>query len=171
MNNLLSHLPYVKIYLDDILIFSPNAEVHFEHVKTVLLSIKNAGVSINLEKSIFGNHEVEYLGHKISAKGIQPLERGIENLKKCIHPKNVKQLQKLLGCINWLRPFIKDLSIRILPLTDLLKNKQSNSPIHWNSELQKIVDSTIAELNSHPVIFPPNWPSRTNSTLTPLKEE
>lgn len=40
--------------------------------------------------------------------------------------KNKKQLQKLLGIINWYRPFISNLSSKISHLYEKLNNKNSN---------------------------------------------
>ena len=50
MNQLLGHLSYVKLYLDDILIASKNEK---EHIKEVFDILIKSGASINLEKSSF----------------------------------------------------------------------------------------------------------------------
>jgi hypothetical protein len=39
MNKMLAHLPFVAVYMDDILVFSKSEEEHHQHLKTVL-SIK-----------------------------------------------------------------------------------------------------------------------------------
>jgi len=51
------------IYLDDVVIFSAYAEQHVKDVDVVLTRLREAGVTLNLEKCIWFSDEVEYLGH------------------------------------------------------------------------------------------------------------
>jgi len=51
------------VYLDDVIIFSSNAEQHVKDVETVLHCLSEAGVTLNLEKCTWFSDEVEYLGH------------------------------------------------------------------------------------------------------------
>ena len=103
---LLEGLDFVKIFLDDILIFSKTVKEHQTHVEIVCDRLKKAGATISLEKSKFCLKEIEYLGHVINATGIKPLDRGIDKLELIKPPTTVKQLQRLLELLNWFRPFI-----------------------------------------------------------------
>lgn len=71
MLNIFEGLPYVKIFLDDILIHSNNRNDHESHVKHVLLKLKEIGASINFDKSCFFKTEVKYLGSIINEHGIK----------------------------------------------------------------------------------------------------
>jgi Reverse transcriptase (RNA-dependent DNA polymerase) len=59
-------------YLDDVLIAS-TPEGHVSAVRAVLEKLKESGLVLNLEKCEFGKSEVNFLGHKISAAGVEPL--------------------------------------------------------------------------------------------------
>ncbi|KAG0440785.1 Retrovirus-related Pol polyprotein from transposon [Dictyocoela muelleri] len=53
MNELLNHLPYVKVYIDDILIHSEDEEKHCDHINEVLKLLHENGLSINFDKCKF----------------------------------------------------------------------------------------------------------------------
>ncbi|GBG75655.1 hypothetical protein CBR_g20282 [Chara braunii] len=63
---------FVVVYLDDILIFSRSMEKHVKHLEEVLQVLKDAQLHLNLEKSEFGRDSVIYLGHQMSASGLEP---------------------------------------------------------------------------------------------------
>jgi putative transposase len=62
MTDIFSDLPFVKIFVDDILIFSRSEEEHYDHVLQVLQRCRDENLSINFEKSSFKKKEVNTLG-------------------------------------------------------------------------------------------------------------
>lgn len=97
MVNVLGHLEYVKIYLDDVLIASETESQHVEHVNNVLKKLNTNGFAISVEKSTYGKTEVKFLGRLISENGTKAyleIKLSIANLK---WPKTLKQLQKRIG--------------------------------------------------------------------------
>ena len=66
MQNTLAHLSmYSSAYIDDILIYSKNWEDHLDHIEAVLLALREAGLTANPDKCVWGAKSLEYLGHKI----------------------------------------------------------------------------------------------------------
>jgi hypothetical protein len=59
---MLREFKFLKIFLDDVLIFSPRKTTHLDHLTKVRENFKKEGVSINYEKSHFVKEEVTYLG-------------------------------------------------------------------------------------------------------------
>ena len=57
---------FVIVYLDDILIFSKTKEEHLEHIDMVLRRLHEEKLVINLEKCLFMQEELTYLGFVIS---------------------------------------------------------------------------------------------------------
>lgn len=53
MAELFAEFSFVKIFLDDILVFSQTREEHYEHLEQILEIIKNNNIAINIEKSVF----------------------------------------------------------------------------------------------------------------------
>jgi transposase InsO family protein len=143
MNDLLGHLPFVNIFVDDIFIFSPSISEHQSHLLQILEIFKANNIIINLEKSSFFQKEVKYLGHIITQDGIKPDTSRIETFRKNPMPKTGKQLLKLLGYLNWFRPFIRDLSPRIASLTS---KTSKNIPFNWTPEDSHLVNTIFNEI-------------------------
>src|SRR3954471_11768850 len=61
---------FVVVYLDDILIYSKNEEEHAEHLRLVLMKLREHHLYAKFTKCEFWIPEVTYLGHVISAKFI-----------------------------------------------------------------------------------------------------
>jgi len=73
LGNQFKHLPYVLIYVDDILIITKGSyDQHLKAVETVLCILRKCGMQINPDKSYFCKQEVEYLGYIINRQGIAP---------------------------------------------------------------------------------------------------
>ncbi|KRH92446.1 putative LTR retrotransposon [Pseudoloma neurophilia] len=61
---------FVKIFLDDILIFSRTQEEHATHVLAVLEKLREHGGTFNVNKSKFFKNQITYLGKIIDENGI-----------------------------------------------------------------------------------------------------
>lgn len=153
MINLLGHLEYVKIFLDDILVHSRNEKEHYTHLREIFLIFKNNKISINWNKSKFLQTSVNYLGMEISDKGIKADESSIKKLSNInTTPKTLKELRQILGLLNWFRPYVINLSGMLSDLTDKLKG---NNRFYWTKEetnkITKII-STVSEnlMLTHP---------------------
>lgn len=110
---------WLIIYIDDILIYSRNQEEHDKHVKEVIRRLKENGLFANAEKCDFNKQKIEYLGHFV---GNGQLEMDPEKVKAVMDwpaPKNVKEVQQLLGFANFYRRFIDGYSSIVKPLTRL----------------------------------------------------
>jgi hypothetical protein len=68
-------------------------------------------------------------------------------------PLNKKELQSLIGKINFIRRFISNLSERIQPFTPLLK-LNANQKFVWGEEQQKALDNVKQHLKSPPILTP-----------------
>ena len=121
MNDMLSHLPFCVVYLDDILIFSKSPQEHVQHVAAVLQELEKNQFLIKLKKCDFFKQELLYLGHIISADGIKPDPKKVEAVKNFPKPTTVQTLKSFLGMVNWFHRSIKDLAKVASPLTDLLQ--------------------------------------------------
>eukprot|EP00957_Ditylum_brightwellii_P064977 4929199-Ditylum_brightwellii.AAC.1 len=72
-----------------------------------------------MEKSFFGQKEVEYLGYWITREGIIPLPKKVSAIHEIEPPKNKKQLRRLIGIINFYRYTWKGGAEKLAPLTVL----------------------------------------------------
>lgn len=60
---------FILVFFDDILIYSPNWNMHLEHVKKAFEILRHHTFFLKLKKCAFGQQELEYLGHIVTAQG------------------------------------------------------------------------------------------------------
>jgi Reverse transcriptase (RNA-dependent DNA polymerase) len=73
MDKILVGLSYCFVYLDDILIASKDMAQHREHLRAVLSRLRDNGL-IHSKKCVFAAASLDFLGHRVSADGVSPLE-------------------------------------------------------------------------------------------------
>lgn len=109
------------VYLDDITIYSKNANEHLSHLKQVFEKFREYEIYLNPTKSIFAVHEGKLLGHIVSKDGITIDPERVKAIIELPLPNHKKGLQSFLGRINFLRRFIPDVANLLQPLTTMLK--------------------------------------------------
>ena len=75
METSLQGIPGVCVYLDDILV---TGRTTAEHLDAVLGRLQEAGMRVKEKKCAYLLPSVEYLGHVISAEGLQTAESKVE---------------------------------------------------------------------------------------------
>lgn len=133
INNVLrAHLDRTVVaYLDDILVYSRTLEEHKIHVKEVLECLRQADLQLKPEKCEWHKEEVEFLGFTVGRHGVKMSETKVQVVKDWPTPKTVKNIQEFLGFVNFNRRFIKDYSLKALPLTKLTRK---DTPFKWEKE-------------------------------------
>lgn len=155
VNKLLKNMDdYAAAYLDDILIFSNSWKEHLDHIRKVFQRIKDAGLTLNSGKCVFGVAEVDYLGHHIGLGKVQPRENKVIALLNYSRPTNKKQLQAFLGLAGFYRKYIPHYSHITAILTDLLKQ---GAKFTWSEEAQQTFLDIKSRLVSRPILHPPNF--------------
>ena len=96
MDRVLAELPFIFVYLDDVLVASPDHTSHRQHLREVLRRLCENGLTINPQKSIFGQEEVKFLGHLVLASGIRPLPGHVEAVVQFPRPSTRLELQRFL---------------------------------------------------------------------------
>ncbi|KAL4126071.1 hypothetical protein QTP88_010302 [Uroleucon formosanum] len=108
------------IYFDDFIIAADTKQEHDNIVEELLNRARKYNVKFNKEKIQYCKDQVTFLGHLFDQKGMSLNPSRIEAVKK-LKPNNKKELQRLLGLINYLRSFIPNFSELTTPLRNLLK--------------------------------------------------
>jgi hypothetical protein len=144
---------FVVVFLDDICIFSSNAEDHLHHIDTVLKTLAAHNLKVKLSKCSFGRQELEFLGHLISRQGVRPDPRKLQAVRDWPIPKDTTEVRQFLGFTNFYRKFVKDFSTIAAPLTDLTK---STVPFRWDVDTQSSFDALKNALCSAPVLVLPH---------------
>jgi hypothetical protein len=153
MDKLFATLPFVYVYLDDILIASKSEDEHVRHLRAVFEVLTSNGLHVNVDKCKFAVTQVEFLGHLVSSTGVRPLTSHLEAIQSFPAPVTVRDLQKFLGLLNFYRRFVPRAAQLLKPLTDALGGKKKT--LQWGEDQQlafeeaKKAIARIAEL-THP---------------------
>jgi len=67
---------------------------------------------------------VEFLGVVIGSKGVEMQREKVEGVLNWLVPRNIKEVQKFLGLVNYYRRFIKDFAKIAAPLHVLVRKEQ-----------------------------------------------
>ena len=62
---------FVVVFIDDILVYSKDAQEYEQHLKLVLQTLREKKLYAKLSKCDFWLKEVSFLGHIVSAEGIR----------------------------------------------------------------------------------------------------
>ena len=149
MESLLGDLSHVCIYLDDILVTGESETAHLRNLAAVLERLESAGARLKREKCSLMIPEVEYLGHRISAKGIHPVPEKVSAVREAPRPKDVSQLRSFLGMVNYYGKFLPNLATLLRPLYDLLQSAKTWS---WGDSQEQAFRKAKELLPSAPLL-------------------
>ena len=134
IEKVLSGMPSVAVYLDDILVSSKSKEEHLETLNEVLRRLQDSGLKVRASKCQFMMQKVEYLGHLIDKDGIRPTPAKVKAICNAPVPKNVKELLSFLGIMTYYSKYLPSRADKLAPLYELLRK---GSRWRWGSEQQE----------------------------------
>ncbi|KAG0434667.1 Retrovirus-related Pol polyprotein from transposon 17.6 [Dictyocoela muelleri] len=137
LRKILYDLPNTYSYIDDILITSEDITTHIIDLKRLFDTLFKHNFGINFEKCEFAKSSATLLGHIVSDKGIKPDVSKIESFKYK-RSKNKKQLERLLGFINWFMIYIPNLTPKIAKFYEKIKEKAFERNLEDNENMEKI---------------------------------
>jgi len=110
-------------FIDNILVAIDTEEEHDELVEEILKRLEENDLFVKPEKCKWKVREVESLGVVIGPRGVEMQKEKVKGVLNWPVPRNVKEVQKFLGLVNYYRRFIKKFA-RIAALLHMLVRKE-----------------------------------------------
>lgn len=131
IDNVLGHdlEPNVFVYLDDVVIVSLTFEHHLAILDEVFRRLRDANITVSLEKCQFCRPEMKYLGYVVDCNGLHVDPDKVRAMLELPTPTSVSEVRRLVGTFSWYRRFIPEFSSLIAPITKLLRK---NSSFKWD---------------------------------------
>ena len=120
-------------YLGDILVYSPNMEIHLEHLRKLFIKLREADLKLKEVKCNFLKKHIQYLGHMVSGKGITPMPEKLACIQEMPPPKTPKEVKQFLG-LRYYCKFVPRFSDLAKPLNALTRK---NVPFEWTPICQE----------------------------------
>jgi hypothetical protein len=144
----------MEVYIDDVVIKSAGFHEHIADLRVSLERIRKYELHMNPMKCAFGVTTGRFLGFIVHESGIQIDPKKIEAINKMEEPTCKKNVQKLLGKVNYLRRFIANLVGKIGPFMPLLRLKHEDN-FMWGDEQRCALEEIKKYLTSPPVLRAP----------------
>ena len=154
IDTVLDGIPFVFVYLDDVIIASTSFQEHERDVRDVLERFRKAGLTVNSKKSSWFQTSVNYLGYIVDKNGIVQMTKNVKAISSYPVPKDRKALLTFIGMCSYYRPHLKGLGSIMAPLSDLTSPKTTWM---WTPRCQAAFDKIrtmigSAVLLAHPVV-------------------
>ena len=144
---------FTIVYIDDVLVYSTTIDQHISHLNTFLSIVKKHGLVISAKKISLFQTKIRFLGHNIYQGTITPISRSIEFADKFPDELREKtQLQRFLGCLNYVSDFLPNLRKTIQPLFQRLQK----NPKPWTNQHTLLVKQVKQKVKTLPCLSIPN---------------
>jgi len=109
----------VAAFVDDVLVETETEEGYNEIVEEILKRLEENNLYVKPEKCVWKARKIGFLGVIIGPNGIEMEVEKVDGVLSWPQPKNVKDVRKFLGLVNYYRRFIKDFAQVARPMNVL----------------------------------------------------
>jgi len=150
----------IVAYVDDIVVKSRRATDLVGDLEIAFRCLREKGIKLTPEKCVFGVPRGMLLGFIVSKRGIEANPEKVSAVTNMGPIRDLKGVQRVMGCLAALSRFISCLGKKGLPLYRLLRKSKRFS---WTPEAEEALTKLKALLTN-----PPPRPGTTNRGRGPL---
>jgi hypothetical protein len=132
-----------EAYIDDIIIKTREGHTFIEDLEETFANLRKVNIKLNPAKCAFGVPSGKLLGFLVSHRGIEANPDKVKAIKEMHPPRNLKEMQRLAGCMAALGHFIARSGEKALPFFKLMKR---TGKFEWTPEADKALMSTHASV-------------------------
>ena len=145
------HLQNIIVIVDDIMIVGkqPNHKDHNISLTKLLNTARVCNGHLNYDKLQYKQTEVDFFGKTYTVDGQKPSQSKVKAIQEMPPPQCKKQVQSLIGMVNYLSKFSARLSELAEPLHELSKEKV---PFNWGPEHDEAFRLIKREIMATPIL-------------------
>jgi hypothetical protein len=144
----------LEVYIDDLVIKSAEFMKHLADLRIMFERMREYNLKMNPLKCAFGVLAGRFLGFIVHEHGIEIDPKKIDSTKRVEAPKCKRNVQKLLGKVNYLRRFIANLAKKVDSFLPLVRLKHENE-FTWGEERREAFERIKKYLASPLVLQAP----------------
>jgi hypothetical protein len=134
---------FVRIFIDDLVIFSRTLEEHLKHLAIIFKLLDDLRVTLKPSKAFIAYPSIKLLGQVVDAFGMTAAEDKLHALLALDFPETLKKLELFIGLSTWLRNYCPYYAQIVEPLqsrkTMLLRSAPSgNARQHYTQATELI---------------------------------
>lgn len=141
--------PNLQYFLDDIIVAADSISEIKAWLQKVFDKLSQFNLTLDPAKLQICQEEITYLGFTVNANGFSPSEENVNKVSKFPIPKNVKQVQQYIGCLNYFRHMVYNYAEIAKPIINLTRK---NVPFVWTSECQEAFDTLQDKILNKPIL-------------------
>jgi hypothetical protein len=144
----------LEVYINDMVVKSARLKQHLADLRIAFARMEKYGLKMNPLKCVFGVSAERFLGFIVHEKGIHVDPKKVESISNLAESTYKKDVQKLLGKLNYLRCFISNLAGKVKSFLPLVCMKHEDE-FAWGEEQKKAFEKIKECLSKAPVLREP----------------
>jgi hypothetical protein len=143
-----------EAYIDDIVVKTRESRTFIEDLEETFANLRKVNIKLNPAKCAFGVPSGKLLGFLMSHRRIEANPDKVKAIKEMRPPCNLKEMQRLAGCMAALGCFITRSGQKALPFFKLMKR---TGKFEWTPEADKAFAELKRYLTSPPIMVAPTF--------------
>jgi hypothetical protein len=144
----------VEAYVDDIIVKTRESHTFIKDLEETFANLRKVNIKLNPAKCAFGVPSGKLLGFLVSHRGIEANPDKVKAIKEMRPPHNLKEMQRLTGCMAALGHFIARSGEKALPFFKLMKRTGN---FECTPEADKAFAKLKRYLTSPPIMVAPTF--------------
>ena len=143
MHEVCQGLDGVAVIADDILVYGCGdtedeyMKDHDASLKALLKRARETNLKLNRKKLKLRLSEVVYMGHRLTAKGVQPDPAKVKAIVEMPSPQSKKAVERFLGYVTYHSRFLPQLAEMVQPIRQLT---EKNVEFMWQTQQGSALD-------------------------------
>jgi len=133
LGEIFADMPYVRIYVDNLIVASPDLDAHEEHCRLFIERCLKYKILLSPNKCKLCFTKLKTLGNVVTGDGVRADPEKVATVQRWELPQTPKELTSFLSFANYLRGYVRHYADMAAPL-DAMRNRKQ---LHWTPILEQ----------------------------------